>query len=159
MNEYVKLSVDARLKLLTENYKVPEALQGEVEAFVRDITALGEAAPDSVAFEEQFNSSGLSERFCALLPRLTPIAHKLTAEEKAAAKETYREMVPKSEIADKIADDVKESVELKLESDLISAGRGVLNEAGVLDDYTRISNRVEDAGRLGKFIGNLFKKK
>lgn len=32
-------------------------------------------------------------------------------------------------------------------------------EAGVFDEYTRVSNAIDDAGRVGKFIGGLFKKK
>ena len=48
-----------------------------------------------------------------------------------------------------------ESVEMKLESDLRTQRIRQMSEAGVLDDYTKASNIIEDAGILAR----LFKKK
>ena len=51
--------------------------------------------------------------------------------------------------------DVLESVEMKIESDLRTQRIRQMSEAGVLDDYTRATNMLEDVGILAR----LFRKK
>lgn len=159
MNEAVKTCVDARLNVFTQYYEVPSELQTEVADFTQRLTVLGEACATVQEFEERFAQSDLNGSYVALLGRLTPKAAEMTAEQKAAAKEAYRSMVSKEEIADDIADDIRDSVKLRAESDFASAGRKILSEVGLLDDVTRVSNAVDDAGRFGKFLGGLFRKK
>ncbi|MBQ2252550.1 MAG: hypothetical protein II328_01050 [Clostridia bacterium] len=159
MNEAVKTCVDARLNVFTQYYEVPDAMQAEVADFTQRLTVLGEACATVQEFEERFAQSDLNGSYVALLGRLTPKMTEMTAEQKAAAKETYRSMVSKEEILDDVADYVRDSVTLRAESDFASAGRKILSEADLLDDVTKISNAADDAGRLGKFLGGLFKKK
>ena len=159
MNEAVKTCVDARLNVFTQYYEVPDAMQAEVADFTQRLTDLGESCATAQEFEERFAQSDLNGSYTAILSRLTPKMTEMTAEQKAAAKETYRSMVSKEEIADDIADDIRDSVKLRAESDFASAGRKILSEVNLLDDVTRVSNAVDDAGRFGKFLGGLFRKK
>ena len=106
---------------------------------------MGESCSDSTEFESKFISSGLSEQFNNLLNCCTPKAYKMTDEEKQYSKS--------------IAKDVVDTIAVEAKEEAHAIKRKVMIEAGVFDEYTRVSNAIDDAGRVGKFIGGLFKKK
>lgn len=162
MNEYVKISVDSRIDFFNKYYSVPESAKNSVENFIKEITVLGESCSDSTEFESKFISSGLSEQFNNLLNCCTPKAYKMTDEEKQYSKSIAKDVVfegGKKEIAKDIAKDVVDTIAVEAKEEAHAIKRKVMMEAGVYDEYTRVSNAIDDAGRVGKFIGGLFKKK
>lgn len=162
MNEYVKISVDSRIDFFNKYYTVPENVRDSVENFKKEITTLGDSCSDSTEFESKFISSGLSEQFNNLLTCCTPKAYKMTEEEKQYSKSVAKEVVfegGKKEAIKYIASDVADTIAVEANEDLIALKRKAMIETGVYDEYTRVSNAIDDAGRVGKFIGSLFKKK
>ena len=162
MQEDVKTCVSARTDFFGKYMTVPPALQPELENFLEKITALGEASANAAEFEQKFQTTGLLEIFNGLVSRCTPQAYQMTAEDKAysrqVAKEIFRE--DKDRILKEAAEDLLESVEMKAESDLRAQRIRQMSEAGVLDEYTKVSNAVEDAGIIARFFkGKLGKKK
>ena len=92
----------------------------------------------------------------------TPKAYKMTDEEKQYSKSIAKDVVfegGKKEIAKDIAKDVVDTIAVEAKEEAHAIKRKVMIEAGVFDEYTRVSNAIDDAGRVGKFIGGLFKKK
>ena len=161
MRDDVKVCVSARVDFFSKYYDIPQSVQTEVDAFISDIKALGERCTDAQQFESEFVSSGLSNRFNAILPNCTPKAMPVTMEQKAYSRQVRREMwhEQRGQIAEDILTDVTESVTMRIESDSMQARRRAMSDAGVLDDYTRATNAVEDAGRLAGFFRNKFGKK
>ena len=161
MNEYVKQSVNTRVDFFDKYYTVPEALRPEVDAFIEEINKLGEEAADAVDFENKFASSGLGERFNGLLVRCAPKAYKMTAEEKAHSKETAKEIFKedRSRIIKEAAEDVVDYASVMVGEELAAKSREVMTEAGVFDEYTKVSNAIDIATEGGRFLKKLFKKK
>ena len=157
MTEEVRACVSARTDFFGKYMTVPPSLQPEWEDFLKKITALGEESADAAEFEQKFQTTGLMDMFNSLVTRCTPQAYQMTAADTAysrqVAKEIFRE--DKERILKEAGQDLLESVEMKLESDLRAERIKQMSDAGVLDDYTRASNVVEDAGILARW----FKKK
>ena len=154
MQEDVKTCVSARTDFFGKYMTVPPALQPELENFLGKITALGEASANAAEFEQKFQTTGLMEIFNGLVSRCTPQAYQMTAEDKAysrqVAKEIFRE--DKDRILKEAAEDLLESVEMKVESDLRAERIEKMADAGVLNDYTKASNVVEDVGILARWF-------
>ena len=161
MNEYVQLSVNSRLDFFEKYYTVPNDVLSGVEQLKKDIIALGESCNDSTEFETKFVSTGLSDNFNNLLTCCTPKAYQMTSNEKQYAKEVAKEIVVeggKKQIAKDIINDVADRVAVEVNEDLTAAKRKVMIEAGVFDEYTKVSNAVDDGGRLFGFFKKRFKK-
>ena len=79
----MKAYLDAKCNVFTEHMEVPPEFQGEYELLCEDIYSLGDlCGEDYNKFEEQFVSTGLSERYNSLLARCKPKAVKMTREQK-----------------------------------------------------------------------------
>ncbi|MBR5809305.1 MAG: hypothetical protein IKY39_04325 [Clostridia bacterium] len=161
MHADVKICVSSRVDFFAQYYDVPPQVQPEVDEFIAQVQALGERSADAQQFEAEFVSSGLSDRFTAILPKCTPKAVAMTEEQKAYSKQVRQEMwqEQKGQIAKDVVKDVAQSVAMRAESDAMQARRRAMSEAGVLDEYTRASNAVDDAGYVAGFLSKLFKKK
>ncbi len=153
----VKTCVCARTDFFGKYVVVPPALQPELDSFLEKINALGENCTGAAEFEQQFQASGLMDVFNSLVSRCTPQNYQMTAEDKAysrqVSKEIFRE--DKERILKEAGQDLLESVEMKVESDLRAQRIREMSDAGVLDDYTRATNMAEDVGLLAR----LFRKK
>jgi len=161
MTEDVLACVNSRTDLFGKYMTVPSELQPELDSFVARITALGEASANATEFEQHFQSSGLSDVFNGLVSRCTPQAYQMTEEDKAYSKQVSREIFreDKDRILKEAGQDLLESVEMKADSDLRSQRIRAMSEAGVLDDYTKVSNVVEDVGILARLFGKKKSKK
>ena len=161
MHDDVKICVSSRVDFFDTYYDAPPQMQDVVAAFIAEVKELGERSADVQEFEAQFVSLGLSDRFNAILPKCTPKAVPVTAEQKAYAKEVRREMweEQKGQIAKDAVADIAESVSMRAESDIRQASIRTMSDAGVLDEYTRASNVVDDVGYAAKFLTKLFKNK
>lgn len=154
MIEEVRTCVCARTDFFGKYVVVPPALQPELDRFLEKINALGENCTGAAEFEKQFQASGLMDVFNSLITRCSPQAYQMTAEDKAksrqVAKEIFRE--DKDRILKEAGEDLLESLEMKVESDVRAQRIHQMSEAGVLDDYTRATNLVEDVGILGRLL-------
>lgn len=161
MRDDVKMCVNARFDMFEKYYIVPQNIAYQVESFCKEVTDLAEGCNDVADFEAKFISTGLSQKFNDLLISCTPKPYQISQEEQAFVNQTKKEMFEedKEEIKKYIVDDVADSVKMEFESDIISAGRKVMIESGTLDEYTRITNVVEDVGIVAKGLGKLFGKK
>lgn len=161
MDSSVKMCVDARLSMFSQYYEVPANVAPDVEVFCRELTALGESSPDVASFEAAFASKGFSNRFNTLLSVCVPKPYQMNAQEQAHADETAREIFKedKGRIKKEFIEDVGDFAQVKLDSDLAVARRRIMTEAGVMDEYTKISNIAEDIGIVGKGLKGLFGKK
>jgi len=157
----VKNSVDIRVNFFDQYYTVPLSVKADVDAFITELNALGESCTTAVEFEEKFAATGLSDKFNALLPRCTPKAVQMTAEQKQYSKEVAKEIFKedRERIVKEEVGDVAESITMAAESELSSQIRRDLSDVGLLDDVTRASNAVEMAKDAAGFLGGLFKKK
>ncbi len=161
MTEDVKLCIDSRVDFFTKYYSVPQELRGEVDAFVLGMYDLAGQCQNATEFESKFAASELSGRFTGLLTRCTPIPQQLTAQQQAAAKQTYQQMRRENgeSLAKDIAKEFATDVQMRAEEDLIAATRKKMIREGTYDEYTKASNVADDAQWLGGFLGKLFKKK
>lgn len=161
MTEEVKVCVEARTGFFSQYVTVPPAVQPELDSFLEKIRALGEASADAAAFEQQFQAGGLMEEFNGLVTRCTPKAYQMTQEDKAYSHQVAKEMFleDKDRILREAGEDLLETVEMKVESDLRTQRIRQMSEAGVLDEYTKASNAVEDAGIIARFFKGKFGKK
>lgn len=157
MKEEVKICVNSRTDFFVKYVVVPAEVQPDLDRFLSRITALGESSTDAAAFEQQFQASGLSDAFNSLVSRCTPQPYQMTQADKDYSRQVAKEMFTedKDRILREAGQDVLESVEMKIESDLRTQRIRQMSEAGVLDDYTRVTNMVEDMGILAR----LFRKK
>lgn len=151
MKEYI----DAKCNVFTEYMHVPEELQGEFKKLCAEMHALGDGMTDYSLFEQQFASTGLSDRYNSLLAKCTPKPVKMTAEQKQESLKMAKEQISAKEIAADIADMAK----TELQQEAISMKRRTMIDAGVFDEYTRTTNKIDDAKRAGKFIFGKLKKK
>lgn len=161
MRDEVRMCVAARTDFFEKYYTVPSSVQTDLDKFISEINTLGENSDDASAFEANFTSSGLSERFNTLITRCTPKPYKMTAEDKKYSRSVAMEMLKedKNRIIKDALKDAAESVQLKAESDLITYRNRTMSDAGILDDYTRLTNNIENAAEAAGFLGKLFKKK
>lgn len=161
MDSSVMQCIEIRKDFFEKYYSVPEAVQPDVAAFVARMTELGEQASDAQDFEAKFAANGLQEQLNALLIRCTPKPYKMTAEEKASAKETAKEIFKedRSRILKEEVEDAVDFASVTAEEELIVLKRRAMIEAGVYDDYTRATNVVEFAKDTGSLFKGLFKKK
>lgn len=161
MRDDVKACVDARVNFFDQYYTVPANVQPEVDSFIKAVIDLGEGSADATSFESEFVSSGLSNQFNAILPKCTPKAAPVSAQYQEYSAQVEREFKEerKKQFADTLINDVTDSVVMKAESDAITAKNRQMAEAGILDDYTKVTNVVEDAGSAVGFLGKLFGKK
>lgn len=161
MRDDVKACVEARVNFFSQYYDVPADVQPEVDVFVTLVTALGEKSVDAASFEVEFVSLGLSEKFNSILPKCFPKAVPVSAEYQVYTEKVQAEFKEerKKQFADTLINDVTDSVTMRAESDAMQARRRAMSDAGVLDEYTKATNAVEDAGRLAGFFRNKFGKK
>lgn len=154
MIEEVRLCVEARTEFFGKYMSIPSTLQPEVSCFRERITALGEGCSNAAEFEQKFRDSGLLDVFNSLVTRCTPQPYHMTQEDKAHARQVAREIFAedKGRILKEAGEDLLESVEMKMESDLSAQRIRQMSEAGVLDDYTKASNVIEDVGILARWL-------
>ena len=155
MRDDVKACVDARVNFFGTYYDVPADVKPEVDKFITDVIALGEKSADAASFEAEF-STELSNTFNSLLPRCTPKAVQVSPEYQTYTAQVQQEFKDerKKQLADTIINDVGESVVMRAESDAISARNRAMSDAGVLDEYTKVSNVIDDSKTLfGKLFG------
>lgn len=150
-----------RTDFFKKYYTVPEGLKPEIDSFIDDINKLGEKSADAQYFEAKFAANGYQERFNSLLMRCTPKAYSMTEEEKNASKETAKQIFEedRERIIKEAVEDAIDYADVMTKEELIAQRRKIMIEADVYDDYTRVSNAVDIAGRAGNFVKGLFKKK
>jgi len=158
MNADVKICVDARVDFFDKYYCVPAEMSAEVGAFVNEVTALGERCSDAAEFESSFVSEGLSDRFNQILPRCTPKAVEMTAEQKAYSEQVRKEMEKDRNIMKEIAAEAADTAMMEAESEMIAMRRQARIEAGVDDEYNQFTNAVEDGKSLFGMLRNKFRK-
>lgn len=160
MRDDVKTCVDARVNFFATYYTVPADVQPEVDSFVEMTTALGERSADAAEFEAEFVSLGLSDKFNSILPKCQPKAVQVSQEYQNYTADVQKEFREerKQQFADTLIKDVEESVMMRAESDAMQANRRAMADAGVLDEYTKVTNAVDDAGRLAGFFKRKFGK-
>ena len=161
MTEDVKSCVAARETFFETYYAVPEPVKPEVEAFLTELRALGEASANATDFEGAFMANGLSDKFNSLLTKCTPKAVTLTAEQKAYSKEVSKQLYKESgrNLGEEIANDVADSLSVGVEEELIAQSRKQMIAEGTFGEYTKVSNAVEDGKNLFGFVKGLFGKK
>lgn len=166
MRPDVKACVDAKFGVFEQFFDVPAGVQAELDAFCARANALGEQASDAMDFESRF-ASQLQEEYNAFFLKCTPRAVQMTAEQKAESKRLENEMMygtndPKQiriEKAKQAAKDIAGYATTELEQEAIAMKRRAMIEAGTFDDYTRATNKIEDAKIIGKALSGLFRKR
>lgn len=166
MDGGVRACVDAKRDVFRQYFDVPEEVQVELDAFGQRVYAMGEQASDAMDFEAKF-AAQFQEEYNAFFLKCTPRAVPMTAEQLAESKRLENEMMYGTNDPAKIkrkklaqaAKDVAEMATTELEQEAIAMRRRAMIEAGTFDDYTRATNKIEDAKIIGKAIGGLFRKK
>jgi len=161
MRDDVKKCIEMRTDFFEKYYSVPDAVRGEVDDFIAEVNVLGESCGDAMEFEGKFAAQGLSEKFNALLVKCTPCPQEMSKEEKQNAKQVAKEMFKenKKQILKDVALDIADSVAMKAESELIEHNRQEMIKEGVYDEYTKVTNAVEDTTKIGGFLFKKFRKK
>lgn len=151
MKEYI----DAKCNVFTEYMEVPEELQSEFENLCAEMHSLGDSCTDYYRFEELFASTGLSDRYNSLLAKCRPKAVQMTAEQKQASFQMAKEQFSAKDLVRDAAD----MAVTELQQDALSMRRKKMIEEGTFDDYTRTTNKIDNATRAGKFLFNKLSKK
>ena len=161
MREDVKACVEARTGFFGTYMTVPPALQPELDAFLARITALGEESGDAAEFEQTFQATGLSDVFNGLVSRCTPQAYQMTEEDKAHSRQVAKEIFQedKERILKEAGAELLDSAQMLAEDKLRQERVRQMRDAGVMDEYTKVTNAVEDAGIVAGFFKGLFGKK
>jgi hypothetical protein len=161
MTDEVKKCVDIRINFFDEYFTIPEDMQNEVQAFIADITLLGNSCNSATEFEQKFVSEGLSERFNAILPKCIQKPVKMTKEQKKQSRKIAKEIL--AENKDELVDDALTYVANRGMNDLrdkaIAISREKMIEEGTMSDYTIRKNYIEDGIRFTRFLKDKFKKK
>lgn len=161
MTDEVKKCVDIRINFFDEYFTIPEDMQNEVQAFIADITLLGNSCNSATEFEQKFVSEGLSERFNAILPKCIQKPVKMTKEQKKQSRKIAKEIL--AENKDELVDDALTYVANRGMNDLrdkaIASSRKKMIEEGTMSDYTIRKNYIEDGIRFARFLKDKFKKK
>lgn len=161
MNPEVKPSVDARINMFQQYLDVPAGMQPQVDAFVKKITELGEQSASAAAFEAEFAASGLSDEFNSIIPQCVPKAVPVSQEWQDEAAATRKEMMKefRKDLMQHEIESAGEMAEQTLKDGAIRTKREAMIASGTFDEYTRISNTVEDAQIAGGFLKKMFRKK
>lgn len=161
MTDEVKKCVDIRINFFDEYFTIPEDMQNKVQAFIADITLLGNSCNSATEFEQKFVSEGLSERFNAILPKCIQKPVKMTKEQKKQSRKIAKEIL--AENKDELVDDALTYVANRGMNDLrdkaIAISREKMIEEGTMSDYTIRKNYIEDGIRFTRFLKDKFKKK
>lgn len=152
--------VQVRVDFFEKYFTIPAGLQGVVDSFIRDMQVLGEGCGNPGEFEAAFVSTGLSDRFNALIPQCTPKAVELSQQDQQYSQQVAAEMKAERRkgLGKRIAMDVAESAQMEVEQELMSQNTRRMAQEGTLDEYTKVSNAVDDAQRVGGLFRRLFKK-
>ena len=160
MTDEVKKCVDIRINFFDVYFTIPEDMQNEVQAFIADITLLGNSCNSATEFEQKFVSEGLSERFNAILPKCVQKPVKMTKEQKKQSRKIAKEIL--AENKDELVDDALTYVANRGMNDLrdkaIAISREKMIEEGTMSDYTIRKNYIEDGIRFTRFLKDKFKK-
>ena len=154
MIDEVLACVNAKINSIETYLDVPD---GGLDAFKAELMAFAEPFSNATAFETAFTQSPLNQQFMGFYTKFPPKPYTMTAEDKAFARQTAKQMLEenKQEILRDAAADVADTVLLETKSAARTARRQAMIEAGVFDDYTRASNKVDDV----KILAGLFKRK
>ena len=152
----VKVCVDAKVKFFELYFEVPNSLQGEVDAFIRETTELGENCSSAAEFEEKLVSTGLSDRFNGIIPKCHPKSVKMTKEQKRHSVETAKEILKENrkELAKNALTESANRVFNDIRDEQISQSRERMLEEGTMADYTIARNRAENVRGLFRFLKN-----
>lgn len=161
MTQEIKVCVDSRVNFLDDYFIIPQELQKEIDTLKKEITGLGERCGGAEEFEDKFVSTGLSERFAAIIPRCTPKPHKMTKDEKKKSLDTAKEMLRenKQDIAKGALDSIAVSARVSLSGEAAERIHNQRIADGTAADITIAKNRITDAGRLLGFLVGKFGKK
>lgn len=153
--------IQIRVDFFEKYYSVPSELEPEVTGFVARMKALGEQSTDAQDFEAKFAAQGLQEQMNSVLMRCRPKPYNMTEAEQAAAKEAAKEifMEDRSRIAEEAAAEAADYAAVMGGEEIASLKRRAMVEAGVYDEYTRVSNAIDIAKDAGGLFKGLFKKK
>lgn len=154
MNTDVKKMMDSKIDIINNYYDIPENMKDSYDTFVSDMTQLGESCQSWEEFEEKFKSDGIEEQFNNLLIKCTPKAQGNTDYFQGYKNKNILKGMAKGAIKTSI-----QGAMVDLESEAYKKRREAMIEADVFDDYNRASNKIDDVGRLAKFIGRKFGKK
>ena len=148
MDDGIRACIEARTNMFGTYVDVPAEIAGEVEAFAAELETLGNEAADSTDFEAKFAAAGMQEKFNGLFAKCTPKAFEMTAEQKAASAAMARENLSARDVAMDIAD----MAATEIREEAISMKRKAMIESGTFDEYTRVSNKIDDIKRIGKLL-------
>jgi hypothetical protein len=152
LKDNVRVSVDARLNMFSQYFIVPPALQEEVDDFSADILALGERSLDVSAFEAEFISAGLSDRFNSLLPRLVPKAAAPTPELKEIKRQAMKETNSAKDIGQYAAKSLLDHAKYLFNREARDQMQKKMIENDTFDDFTRLSNLGDDIEILNDYL-------
>lgn len=166
MKDDIRTCVDAKINVFKEYFDIPETVRSDLESLFEKIEALGDNCSDVMDFEGRFLQE-LQQEYNMMFMKITPKARPMTDEEKAESERLSMELQygtddpvevrkMKAKAALKEAADMAQT---EAEQEMISMRRKTMIESGTFDDYTRMTNAVEDAKIAGKLLGGLFRKK
>lgn len=161
MIDDVKRCVDMRVNYFDTYFTVPAAVQGEVNDFIRSITALGETCANATEFEAKFNSQGYSARFNSLIPKCTPKPARITKEDRKRFRSNAREIISenKEELLKDAASEAARTATLRAENALYRQNRERMIEEGTFGDYKKARDAAEDISSVAGFFKRHFGKK
>lgn len=157
----VRSCVDAKVSFFEEYFSIPDGLRTELDLFILDTEALGERCGSAAEFEREFMAAGLSDRFNALLPKCTPKAHKMTKEEKRHSRETAKAILLENKeglAKDALADTASRLLH-NVQDKKIQESHERMIADGSHAEHTIRRNRIQAAGSVVSFLGNIFKNK
>ncbi|MBR3003662.1 MAG: hypothetical protein IKH67_01170 [Lachnospiraceae bacterium] len=154
MLDEVRACVEAKINSVETYLDVPA---GGLDSFKAELMAFAEPFSNATAFETAFAQSPLNQQFMGFYTKFPPKPYTMTAEDKAFVRQTTKEMFEenKSQIVQDALADAADAAMLEAKSAARTARRQAMIEAGVFDDYTRASNKVDDV----KILAGLFRKK
>ena len=139
MKNDVKICVDAKVNFFEQYFTIPAEVQDEVDELIRDINGLGEQCDSVTQFENEFVSTGLSDKFNGLIGRCIPKAHKMTKEEKKESRRIGKEILKEADV-NIVRDTLKDAVDMGstyAREEVIHMMKEKRIEEGVDDDYSR----------------------
>lgn len=160
MIDEVKTCVNARVNYFEEYFSVPDQMKEDIDSFIQDMETLGNCCGSVAEFEQTFVSSGLSDRFYALIAKCTPRARKMTKEEKQHSMSVAQDILyeQRSELAKNAATEIVGGFISKKRDERIEESHRQMIEDGTHVAFTIRRNRIQDAERLLDFLGRKIKK-
>lgn len=157
MTEEVRVCVDAKLDSLVTYLEIPANVQPEFDDFCRRLAVFAEGFTGAQEFEAAFAQNELNTQFLSFYTKCTVKSTPMTKEQKKAALKTWGQMLEENsgDLAKEALTDIADTALLHAKSDMMTKNRERMIEEGTFDEYTRRSNRAEDAGNL---LSRLFKK-